>query len=226
MKKAKFFLVMAVWGILGVTLTSWAQTGYRLEEEREVTSRREADVSAVRVYGPDGLTDLVRQAIQEEWPDVAVETYYKPLKNKVRIEGATGTGYMPLSPKRVERMQAARAKRGSVYAALCSQQKGVIQKTVGEASDWVRIERKEYRTERRVCYARPMCPPPPPPAVFVPPVNVGVVIGGPYPPYGYRAHGMWGGRGDHGYRGTRAHPRFYPAHRGHYPVGSFYRGQR
>lgn len=226
MKKATFFLVIIVWGILGVTMNSWAQPGYQIEGEREVASSREAGSSVVRVYGPDTLTELAREAIQEERPDVAVETYYEPMRNKVRIEGTTGTRYMPLSPKRVERMQTARAKGGSVYAALCSEQKGVIQKTVGEGSDWVRIERREYRTERRICHVRPMCPPPLPPAIFVPPVNVGFVIGGPYPPTGYRAYGIWGGRGDHGYRAGRAHPSFYPAHRGHYPAAPFYRGHR
>lgn len=225
MKKAECFLIMIFWGVFGLALTSWAQTGYRIEEERVGTSSREADISVVRVYGPQALTELAKRAIQEERPDVAVETYYEPLKNKVRIEGTSGTGYMPLSPKRVERMRAATAKGASVYAALCSQQKGVIQKTVGAGSDWVRIERREYRAERRICYVRPICPPPPP-TVFVPPVNGGVVIGRPYPLNGYRGYGMWVSWGDHGYRGRGAHPFPYPVHRGHYPLGPIYRGHR
>ena len=224
MRKAKFFFIMIVWGILGVASASWAQTGYRIEEEREVTSSREADISVVKVYGPDVLTDLAKRAIQEERPDVAIETYYEPLKNKVWIEGKTGAGYMPLSPKRVERMQAARAKGGSVYSALCSQQKGVIQKTVGVENEWVRIERREYRTERRICYVRPICPPPL--AICVPPVNVGFVIGGHYPFYGYGGHGRWVDARHPYYRGGRAHPSFYPAYRGHYPSGPLHRGPK
>ena len=97
MRKAKFFFIMIVWGILGVASASWAQTGYRIEEERQVTSSREADISVVKVYGPDVLTDLAKRAIQEERPDVAIETYYEPLKNKVWIEGKTGAGYSVLS---------------------------------------------------------------------------------------------------------------------------------
>ncbi len=225
MKKVKLFLIVIAWAVFGLALTAWAQTGYRVEGKRVETSSREADFSVVRVYGPRALTELAQQAIQEKRPDVAVETYHEPLRNKVRIEGTTGTGYMPLSPKRVERMRAARAKGGSVYEALCSQQRGVIQKTVGEASDWVRIERREYRTERRICYVRPICPPPPP-IVLVPPVNVGVAIGRPYSWHGYPAYGTWVGRGDHGYRAMGAHPFPHPVHHGHLPVGPIYRGHR
>ena len=87
MRKPKLFLIMTLWGILGVALVSWAQTGYRIEEERRVTSSREADIPVVKVYGPDVLTELTRQAIQERQSDVAVETYYKALKNKVWFEG-------------------------------------------------------------------------------------------------------------------------------------------
>jgi hypothetical protein len=96
-RKAKFFFIMIVWGILGVALASWARRGYRIEEEREVTSSREAEISVVKVYGPDVLTELAKRAIQEERPDVAIETYYEPLKNKVWIEGTTGAGYAALT---------------------------------------------------------------------------------------------------------------------------------
>ena len=224
MRKAKFFFIMILWGILGVALASWAYTGSRTEEEPEVTSSREADTSVVKVYGPDALTELAKGAIQEKRPDVAIETYYKPLKNKVWIEGTTGAGYIPLSPGRVDRMEAARAKGGSVYSALCSQQKGVIQKTVGVERDRVRVERKEYRTIRRKYYVRPICPPPP--AICVPLVNFGFVIGGPYPFYGYRAYGMWGGHGHQVYRGGRGYRSFHAAYRDHHASGSFHRGRK
>jgi len=127
MKKGKFFFIILC-GILSVVSTSWAQTGSRIEG---ATNSREADSPVVNVYGPDVLTDLAGQAIQEKRPDVVIVQYYKPLKNKVLIEGTTGSGYMPLLPKRVSLLQAANARGGSVYSALCSEQKGVINKTVG-----------------------------------------------------------------------------------------------
>ncbi|MCE5242860.1 MAG: hypothetical protein ABFD98_08150, partial [Syntrophobacteraceae bacterium] len=206
-----------------------AQTGYRVEEERRVTTSREADRPVVKVYGPDALTGLAGQAIREQRSDVTVETYYKPLKNKVFIEGTSGSDYMPLSPKRVDRMEAARAKGGSVYAALCTEQKGVIRKTVGGDKGWVRLERKKTRVTR---YVRTICPPPP--AVFVPAVRVGVLVGGPcvtvgppYPVYGYRAYGAWGVHRDHYYHEGRG---YYPSHGGHGPPphgpGSFHRDRR
>ena len=213
MKKTGFFLIVVLWAILCVASSSRAQTGTRVVEERVVTSSHEADSSVVKVYGPDGLTELAGQAIREERPGVVVETYSKPLKNKVYIEGTTGTGYMALSPARVNRLEKARDQGGSVYAALCSQQKGVIQKTVGKDSGWTRIERKKVRT---TCYVRRVCPPPP--VVFVPAVNVGYYVGGPYPVYaygyGYRGYGVWGAPYYPYYRGGRG---YHPGHGGHGP---------
>jgi hypothetical protein len=217
MRKPKFFFIMTVLGILCLGVTSWAQAGYRAEEEWEVTSSRQT----VKVYGPDVLTKLAARAIQEERPDVAIETYYKPLKNKVWIEGTTGNGYMSLSPQRVDRLQAARAKGGSVYSALCTQQKGVIQKTVGEESDWVRVEPKKSRARR---YVRTICPPAPAILVpFVPMVNVGVIVGSSYRFHGYRAYGIWGHHRYHYGRGFRS---FHRAYRSHHASRSFHRGRR
>jgi hypothetical protein len=222
-EKGKFFFIIIAWGILGVASASWAQTGYRFEEERELTYGRGAGFSVVKVYGPDVLTELAGEAIQERRPDVSIKTYYKPLKGKVWIEGTTGSHYMSLSPKRVDLMQTARAKGESVYSALCSQQKGVIQHTLGMKQV---SRREEYRTETRIYYVQPICPPPPPIAIWAPPVNVGFVIGGHYPFYGYGGHGRWGvGRHPY-YQGGGAYRSFHPAHRGHNPSGLFHRGYR
>ena len=199
------------------------QTGYRIVEKRGVTSSREADIPVVKVYGPDVLTDLTRQVIQEKRPDVAIETYERPLKDKVWVEGTTGAGYMPLSPERVDRMQAARAKGGSVYSALCSQQKGMIQKTVGVERVSRRVERNEYRTVIRRHYVQPICTPPT--TICVSPVNVGFVIGGSYPIYGYGAYGIWGDHRYHDYRGTKEYLSFHEGYRGHHVSGSFHRGR-
>ena len=110
MKKGKFFFIILL-GILTVVSASWAQTGSRFEE---AANSREADSPVVNVYGPAVLTDLAAQAIQEKRPDVVIVQQDKPLKNKVMIEGTTGTGYMPLSPKRVGLLQAAKA-RGEAF---------------------------------------------------------------------------------------------------------------
>ncbi|MHC1744997.1 MAG: hypothetical protein AB9873_18495 [Syntrophobacteraceae bacterium] len=218
MKKGRLFVII-VWGILAAASASWAQPGYRIEEERQVAYGRRAEPSVVKVYGPNELTGLAAQAIQERRPDVSVEAYYKPLKNKVWIEGTTGSDSMSLSPKRVDLMRAARARGESVHAALCTQQKGVIQQTVGIKE--VSLQR-EYRTETRVYYVQPICPPPPI-AVCAPPVPVGLVLGGHYPFYG---HGSWGvGRRPY-YHGGRGFRPFHPAHRGHNPSGFFHRGHR
>jgi hypothetical protein len=166
MKKGKLFFIILC-GILSVVSASRAQTESRSEG---VTNSREADSPVVNVYGPEVLTDLAGQAIQEKRPDVVIVQYYKPLKNKVLIEGKTGSDYMPLSPKRVGLLQAAKAKGGSVYSALCSEQKGVIKKTVGMKKVAHRVERKEYRTETREYYVQPVYPPPP--AAYVTPVSV------------------------------------------------------
>ncbi len=64
MKKGKLFFIIIMWGILGVAVASWAQTGQRADG-RVVTYSREADSSVVMVYDPDPLAELARQAIQE-----------------------------------------------------------------------------------------------------------------------------------------------------------------
>jgi hypothetical protein len=81
MKKGKFFFVILC-GILIVVSASWAQTGSPSEA---VTNSRGADSPVVNVYGPEVLTDLATQAIQEKRPDVVIVQYDKPLKNKVLI---------------------------------------------------------------------------------------------------------------------------------------------
>ncbi len=223
MKKGKFFFIILC-GILGVVTASWAQTGSQSEE---VTSSSEADSPVVNLYGPDVLTDLAGQAIQEKRPDVVIVQYDKPLKNKVLIEGTTGSAYMPLSPKRVGLLQAAKARGGSVYSALCSEQKGVIQKTVGMKKVVHRVERNEYRTETRQYRQYNVQPAyPPPPAVYISPVSVVYGIGGYYGFYGYRGYGRWGyGRHPY-YRGWRGHRSFHTAYGGHYSSGSLHRGHR
>lgn len=216
MKKGKLFFIILL-GILTVVSASWAQTGSRFEE---VANSREADSPVVNVYGPAVLTDLAAQAIQEKRPDVVIVQQDKPLKNKVLIEGTTGTGYMPLSPKRVGLLQAAKARGGSVYSALCGEQKGVIKKTVGMKKVVAnRVEWKEYRTETRKNYVQPVYPPPP--AVYVSPVSVVYSLGGYYPFYGYRGYG-----GYPYYRGWRGYRSFHSANRGHFSSGSFHRGDR
>jgi len=222
MKKGKLFFIILL-GILSVASASWAQTVSRPEG---ATNSRDADSPVVNVYGPDVLTDLAGQAIQEKRPDVVIVQNYKSLKNKVLIEGTTGSGYMPLSPKRVGLLQAAKARGGSVYSALCSEQKRVIKKTVGMKKVVHRVERREYRTETREYYVQRIYPPPP--AVYVPPAGFGFGIGGYHGFYGHRGYGRWGyGRYPYShYRGWRGHRSFHTAHRGHYHSGSFHRGHR
>lgn len=221
MRKADFFIIIMVWGILWAAPSSIAQTGSGIEGEPEAAYGREADVSVVRVFGPDALTELTKEAIQEKRSDVAIETYYKPLKNKVWIEGTNGSGYMSLSPKRVHRLETARAKGGSVYSALCSQQKGVIKKTVGSGSDWVRIERTEVRTKRCVrTISRPA------PVVVVPMVNFGFVVGASYPVYGYQGYGMYGADYHHYYRRWRGGRSFHNGYMAHHVSGHHHRGHR
>jgi hypothetical protein len=183
MRKGKFFFI-TLWGILGVASASWAQTG------SGVTNSPEANPPVVNVYGPDVLTDLAGQAVQEKRPDVVIVQNYKPLKNKVLIEGTTGSGAMPLSPKRLRLLLAAKARGESVYSALSSEQKGVIKKTVGTKKVVHRVERKEYRTETREYYVHPVYAGPP--AVYVPPAGVGFGVCGCYRFYGYRGYGRWG----------------------------------
>lgn len=203
MVKHIFSFVLIAWGILGLTSASLAQTS------------REANSSVIKVYGPDMLTDLVGQAVLEKRPDAVVVRHDKALRNKVWVEGPTGSGYVPLSPKRVKLMHAARARGGSVFAALCDEQKGVIQQATGIREVSRRIVRKEYRTEY---YARAVSPPPPPPAVYVPPVNV--VFDGYYPFYGYGGYyGWWRDGRHHYYPGGGGH-RYYN-HGGHRPSGGY-----
>ena len=207
MRKAQFFIFVILLGTLCIASSAPAQSGYGVAEERVATSSSAADVSIVKVYGPAPLTDLARQAIMEKQPDVKVETYYKPLKNKVYIEGTTGSSYMSLSPQRVHRMEAARSKGKSVYAALCAQQRKVVQNTTGVENKWVRVERKQVRTTRTV---RVVAAPPPP--IIVPAVSVGYFAGPPYPYYGYRA--WWGPRYYGYYGGWRGH-RYYHGYHGY-----------
>jgi len=186
MRQGKFFYIIIVWGVLGAVSASWAQTGSRF---KGATSGREADFSVVNVYGPDELTELAGQAIQEKRPDVAIVEYYKPLKNKVWIEGTAASEYMPLSLKRAGILQAARARGESVYSALSGEQKGVIKRTVGMKKVARGVERKKYRAETRKYYVRLIYPPPP--VVYFPGAGVGLGIGGYYPFYGYRSYGGW-----------------------------------
>lgn len=187
MKDERFFLILIVCGILGFASVSPAQTGNRSGAEDGAAHSREADSQVVKVYGSEVLTELTAQAILERRPDSVVVRHYKPLKNKVWIEGTTGSDYMPLTPQRVKLMQAARDQGGSVYSALCSEQKEVIHQTVGVEKASRRVERKEYR---RQYYVRPVCPPPPP--VCVAPVNAGFYADGYYPFYGYGGYGYGG----------------------------------
>lgn len=224
MKKGTCFFIIVAWAILGTSTASWGQQGYRFEEDRELRAVGEPGQAVVKVYGPDALTDLAAQAIEEQRPGVAVETYYKPLKDKVLIEGTTGSGTMPLSPKRVGLMQAARARGKSVYAALCEQQKGVIQQTVGRSQV---SRREEVRTETRVYYVRPFCPPPPPPFVVCPPpMPVGVAIGAPFPFYGYGGYRRWGVGPRAFHRSWGPSRPFRPFHAGHQVPGRVFRGFR
>jgi len=228
MKRGRFSLIFIVCGILCLSSASWAQTESRWEQ---VASSGEANSPVVRVYGPDVLTDLAERAIQERRPDVAIVKYHESLKNKVRIEGTTGSGYMQLSPKRVNIVQAAVARGGSAYSALCNEQKGVIQRTVGTEKVTRRVERKEYR--RRV-YVQTVCPPSP--VVYVAPVSVGYAFGGYYPFLGYTGYagyrgyagyggyGAWRG-GHHGY--YRGGMGYHSSHQGgHHSSGAFHRGHR
>lgn len=191
MKHKELFLTITVWGILGVAWASWAQSGSPYHESLGVAYGREAGNAAVKLHGPDLLTGLVEQAIREKRPNVAVEIHYEPLQNKVRIEGTTGSGTVPLSPKRVELMQAARREGRSVYAALCSEQKGVIERTVGMKSVPRHVEREAHRIEETVCfsYVQPICPLPPPQVLCALPV--GVFIGVPPLYVGHGIHGRW-----------------------------------
>lgn len=215
MTKWKSSLIIIAWAILGIMPVSWAQTGSRWER---AAYNNEAGQSVVRVYGPDALTDLAEQAILEKRPDVAVVKYSEQLANKVRIEGTTGSDYMPLSPKRVKVLKAARARGGSVYSALCSEQKGVIHRTVGVKKVTRTVERKVYRTRY---YTRVVCLPPP--AVYVAPVSAGYAVGGYYPFYGYAGYGGWGVGGYGGYyAGGFGHRSFH--HGGHHHSGGFHRG--
>ncbi len=223
MKKGAFLFIVVAWGILWMAASSSAQPGYPFEEEPELAYAAGGSASVVKVHGPDELTELAGQAIREKRPDVLIDTYYKPLKNKVWIEGTTGSDYMPLSPKRVSLLQAARANGRSVYAALCSQQKGVIHNTVGMQQAF---RREAYRTEARVVYVRPVCAPLPPLAVYVPPVPVGVYWGGGYPFYGYRGPGYWGPRHRPFFHGGGGHHPWHRAPGGHRPVGFLHRGHR
>ncbi|ABK16765.1 hypothetical protein Sfum_1071 [Syntrophobacter fumaroxidans MPOB] len=212
MKKGKFLLLIIVCGILGMASASLAQTEYQSEVEQEVTYSRQAESPVVKLHGPDALTDLAAQAIREKRPGVTIERHHKSLKNKVWIEGTTGSDYMALSPKRVNRMRAARDKGESVYSALCAQQKDVIEQTVGTEDASRHVEWKMYRERRR---ARAICPPPR--AVCVPRANVGVVVGGYRPVYRYGAYGWWrGGRYPY-YHGVRGYRSFHYGYRGHYP---------
>lgn len=212
MKKGKFLFLIIACGILGLASAPLAQTDYRSEAEQEVTYSRQADSPMVKLHGPDALTDLAAQAILEKRPGITIERHHKSLKNKVWIEGTTGSDYMPLSPKRVNRMRAARDKGESVYSALCAQQKDVIEQTVGTDDASRHVEWKVYRERRR---ARAICPPPP--VVCVPRANVGVVVGGYRPVHRYGAYGQWrGGRYPY-YRGVRGYRSFHYGYRGHYP---------
>jgi len=198
MKKLKFFFVIILCAMFGVLSTTWDRGG----SGSEAAYSRESGFSVVNVYGPDKLTELAGQAIQEKRPDIAIVKYYKPLKNKVWIEGTTGAEYMLLSPERVDLMQAAKAKGKSVYSALCSEQNGVIDKTVGTKPVVPRVERDEYRTEKY--HIRPICPLPP--VIWIPPADVGCGVAGYYPLYGFGRYGKWGDgrysyyRGRGGYR--------------------------
>lgn len=222
MRKTKFIFVMILWGILSAASSSPAQTGYGIEGGGGAESVPEAVGPVVRVYGPDALTELTREAIQEKRPDVAVETYYQPLDNKVWIEGTGGSDYMSLSPGRVGRLEAAKGKGKSVYSALCSQQKGVIQKTVGIPAERVRVERKVVY--RKTCCVRTICPPPP--AVFVPMVNVGFVVGGTYPVYGYRTYAAWGVHHYDTARGRGGRRPFHKVYGSRHAGGSFHPGHK
>lgn len=212
MKKGMFFFIAALVGVLAMASACPAQTG----EEGEAAYSRDANRS-VNVYGPQPLADLAGQAIQENRPDVVVVEHYKRLNHKVWIEGTTGSGYMPLSPKRVRLMEAAKAGGRSVYAALCEEQKGVIQRTVGVRTVCRPVER-EYRVVTRTYYVRPVYPPPPPPPVYVYPANVAYGCVGCYPFYAYGGYAGW--RGSYGWYGGG-----YRYYHGGYR-GAYYRGRR
>lgn len=209
MKKGLFFFIVIPGVVLALVSVSRAQTGSGFVEEREVTYHRDAKPS-VNVYGPERLIDLAGQAIQEKRRDVVIVEHYKPLRHKVLIEGTTGSGYMPLSPKRVRLMEAARDHGRSVYSVLCSDQKKVIERTVGIRRVYRPVVR-EYRVVRRY-YVQPVYVAPPPPPVYVYPAFCG--FGGFYPAHAYGSYGGWPGR----YPGGWGAYRYYRgAYGGRYP---------
>lgn len=221
MKKGMLFLIVILGGILTVVSASWAQTGSEFMDGRGVAYSRDA-VEPVNLYGPKVLTDLAGQAIEEKRPDVEIVEHYEPLRHKVWIEGTTGSDYMPLSPKRVRLMEATRARRGSVYSVLCSEQKRVIERTVGIRRVCAPAVR-EYRIVTRY-YVRPVYVPPPPPPVSIYPVNVGFGFGGFYPPYAYGGYGRWPGRYPY-YGGWGGYRSYRGGYGGLYPR-AFHRGYR
>lgn len=221
MKKGTFFFIVAMGGALAVVSASFAQTGSGLTEERDAAYSRDAERS-VNIFGPEALTDLAGQAIQEKRPDVVIVEHYKPLRRKVWIEGTTGSGYMPLSPKRVRLMEAAGARGKSVYSVLCGEQKRVIERTVG-IKRVVRPVVREYRIVTRY-YVRPVYIPPPPPQSCVYPVNAFFCFRGFYPFYAYGGYGRWPDRYPR-YGGWAGYRYYRGGYRGYYP-GAFYRGNR
>lgn len=126
MKKGMFFFIVALVGVLALASACPAQTG----EEREAAYSRDASRS-VEVYGPQPLADLAGQAIQENRPDVVVVEHYKPLRHKVWIEGTTGSGYMPLSPKRVRLMEAAKTGEEAFMRRFATSKKGSFKERSG-----------------------------------------------------------------------------------------------
>jgi hypothetical protein len=226
MEKRKLCFLVMVLGTLGVASVPCAQTQYRVEERKPATPSVWSDRSLVRIYGPDALTELAAQAIHEKRPHVGIERYRKALKNQVWIEGTTGADYMPLSRRRVDLMRDARARGESVFAALCNEQKGIIEMTVGMKDVPPPVEREYYRTEIRRYYVGPMCPLPPPPAVFIPAVNAGAVIGAHFPVYGYGSSGGWWGMRRPYHAGGRAFRSIHPAPEIHSRSGPFHRGYK
>jgi hypothetical protein len=214
MKKKMFFSIAALWGILAVVSAPRARAGADFVGEHQADHSRDT-YRSVNVYGPEVLTDLAGLAIQEKRPDVVVVEHYKPLKHKVWIEGTTGSGYMPLSTKRAHRMEAAKSRGGSVYSALCDEQKRIIQETVGVTRVYRHVVR-ECRTVTRTCYVRPVYFAPPPPPVCVYPVAYG--FGGPC--YAYGGYAGWGRYPYGGWGGYR----YYRGGYGGYRSGAFYRG--
>ncbi|MGC8490211.1 MAG: hypothetical protein ACP5SH_00600 [Syntrophobacteraceae bacterium] len=217
MKRGLFFFLIIPGVVLGLISVSRAQTESGFAQGREAGYHRDAKQS-VNVYGPERLIDLAGQAIQERRRDVVIVEHYKSLRHKVWIEGTTGSGYMPLSPKRVRLMEAARNHGRSVYSALCSDQQKVIERTVGITRVYHPVVR-EYRVEKRY-YVQPVYVEPPPPPVYVYPAVYG--FGGFYPAYSYRSYGGWSGRYYGGWGGYRY---YHGGYGGHYP-GAFHRGHR